>query len=194
MSDAPMEQAPLFADFGDPDALGSQEERAILGIRAGRDVTGSRLSAEKRAAIVALAAQGFGVKRIAAALGVSDHTVTLAVRRSQEDVATLKTELAGDFARDADEIRRSYMDDLRAGKVKPDSKWVSAATFADKSLVMAGDATAIVEHRHTGPSIAELAAAREALPAATVIECQDEYEGAPDADAPVAKQVTEDAP
>ncbi len=161
-------------EFFEPHELGTPEELALLGVSSGRQADNSQMSNERRAAILSLAAMGFGVRKISIALKVSDHCVTLAIRQAESDVATLKERVSEDFLRDADEIRRSYMDDLRSNRADPDKKPVAAAIFADKALVLAGEATQITEHRISCPGLADLQSAMGKLPKPAVVECVSE--------------------
>jgi hypothetical protein len=163
--------------LSDPDALGSEADRAVIGV-GGREFTGSRLAAGKRAAVVTLLGVGFTVRQIARALAISDHTVTLVNRAQAQDVATLRQRMGRLFLDGAEEIGLSLLEDLRAGRLAPDKKSIAMALFTDKGLAALGEASTVIEHVHRAATAETLHSAFADLPAVT-IEAESEYEPGP---------------
>ena len=97
--------------------------------------------------IVRAIAEGLSVRSICAIFSVSHHTVAR-IREVEPDlVAAEKGRLAKLMMRAARTSVESYLEDLEIpGKVTPQVKSIAAGIFTDKGLLLAGEATARIEH------------------------------------------------
>lgn len=131
-----------------------------------------------------LFAEGRGMKAVSRLLGMG-HETSRAIRRALEDSGRLGTikgriqKVLGPAILDGvDEWHRALID----GRVKPESIPVAVGIFTDKHLVLSGEPSAIIEHRHDELSPRAIAAGLEAMLAGApaVVEVEPPTPGALD--------------
>jgi len=109
---------------------------------------------------------GLPVRSICEIFRVSPHTVGLIGKREPELVAAGKNRLAGKFNYGAHLALEQAIEAIAEGTMPPASLPVAAGIFADKSLKLGGEATAMdgmAEHRTLVDPIDLAKRAREAL-------------------------------
>ncbi len=124
---------------------------------------------ERYEGIVAALGEGVGVRAICRAFRCSPHTVRTIEEREPRLVATLRDRTARRFQRASSVVLESFMEDLERGTVPPATKWIAAATFQDKAILLSGGATSRHEVVSQGPQEA-LADRFAALKQARVVE------------------------
>lgn len=126
---------------------------------------GAKCSPELRQRIVAGLKEGVGILKLASILGCSHHTVE-AIR---DQTPNLGTDWKGAVSGKLKAFIHLVADDLleNPNQISPDSKPIALAVAIDKVLLLDGEATQIVEHRHS-VDVASLKNSLSLLPEITV--------------------------
>jgi len=124
------------------------------------EYTGERLAAQRPETyrqIAGLLAEGLGVKRVAAILNVSQHTVQAVRDREPEAVATLKEKVSSSCRSVARLCLESIRDHVLSGRslAPRDAAWI-AGVLLDKAELLSGSPTSRVSVE-AGPGHADLA-------------------------------------
>jgi hypothetical protein len=162
------EQSELF----DP-----RELPAGLELLLPREVQEHRFTAERVArnqdryrSIVEALASGMPVRAIMRAFRVSDHTIQVIRSREPELVATEKRRLGALMLHTAGRCVERFGELLDSGMIKGQEASVGSGIFTEKALLLAGDATARVEHVHIDVTPDQVNAWMSSLPPAQVTE------------------------
>jgi hypothetical protein len=106
-----------------------------------------RKNLERMTFILRAVEQGIPYRPICKTFRVSPHTVQILSEREPTLAATGRQRLARKMRVASHLAVESAIDDILEGKMPPSSKPIASAVWADKSLVLDGEASAIVEHR-----------------------------------------------
>lgn len=149
-----MEQQPLFDRSELPEA---SELLRLDEPDAPKRFTAEHLDANiaKRDAVIRALAEGVGIIRIARAFGLSEHTVMALRDRRPDLVAMEKKQLSGQIGRILKLSAERYEEGLLAGKVAAAQIPVGFGIFADKKAMLDGEASLVIEHRHTSGASAD---------------------------------------
>jgi len=135
-------QAPLF----DESQLPAGRELLMSETEQRKRFTGEHVARnrERYDAIVAALGEGLGVRQIARAFGVSQHTIEAIRERDAALVATLKERTGAQLRRLVRMSLEALEEALAQNKIAPGQLPVAAGILIDKSLLWDGQATAIV--------------------------------------------------
>jgi|SRR5581483_67555 len=148
-------QADFFDDGSEGVALASLDKpdatKRYTGVELERRVA-------VRDAVVNLLAQGVGIQRICRAMRaqgvqIGEHSVMALMQRRPDLVAMAKKQLSEQLGRIVKLAADSIEQRLIEGKFKPGS--VDLAVFIDKKASVDGEASMVIEHRHTLAASAE---------------------------------------
>lgn len=116
--------------------------------------TGEQLEARVavRDMVVKLLAEGVGIRRIAALMrkqgvAIGEHSIMALRDRRADLVATEKKQLSQQLGRISKLMADSIEERLVDGKMKPSS--VDLAVMIDKKMAVDGEASLVIEHKHT---------------------------------------------
>lgn len=102
-------------------------------------------------AILADLAEGCSQRSIAEKFKVSRHTVSGILQRAEQSgkIAPFKQRVSAKLGQIAEEATEAYLEAIRERKIQPAQIPVGVGIMLDKKAALDGEASEIIEHRHT---------------------------------------------